>query len=94
LAALFVARRRKGPPDRDASSLAKIFLAVSGSCDAGWTALFPNFRGCVFADRERLYRIFALVTPLPATPRRARSASLAQEAEGRRGRLTITAGLN
>jgi hypothetical protein len=40
-------------------------LAVSGSCDAGWTALFPNFRGRVFADRERLYRIFALVVPAP-----------------------------
>jgi DNA-directed RNA polymerase subunit RPC12/RpoP len=46
---------------RDASSFAEIFLAVSGSCDAGRTALFPDLCGRVFADRERLYRIFALI---------------------------------
>jgi hypothetical protein len=46
---------------RDASSFAEIFSAVSGSCDAGRTALFPDLCGRVFADRERLYRIFALI---------------------------------
>jgi hypothetical protein len=46
---------------RDASSLSEIFLAVSGSCDSGWTALFLDLYGRVFADRERLYRISALI---------------------------------
>jgi hypothetical protein len=46
---------------RDASSLAEIFLAVSGSCDTGRTALFSGLCGRVFADREWLCRIFALI---------------------------------
>jgi hypothetical protein len=35
------------PKGRSASSLAKILLAVSGSCDAGRAALLPNLRGRV-----------------------------------------------
>jgi hypothetical protein len=45
--------------------------AIPGSCDAGWPALLPNLRGRVFADRERLYRIFALVEPCQSTIFRA-----------------------
>ena len=48
-----------------ASSLAKIRLAGSGSCDAGRAAFLLNFRGRVFANRERLYRISALVDARP-----------------------------
>jgi hypothetical protein len=52
---------------RNASTLAEIFLAVSGSCDAGRPALFPDLCGRVFADRERLYRISALIEFAGAT---------------------------
>jgi hypothetical protein len=35
-------------------SLAKILLAIPGSCDAGWAAHLLNLHGRVFGDRERL----------------------------------------
>jgi hypothetical protein len=42
-------------------------MAVSGSCDAGRTTLCPDLDRRVFGDRERLYRIFALVEPCQST---------------------------
>jgi hypothetical protein len=53
---------------RSASSLAKIFLAGSGSCDAGRPRLLPNIRCRVFADRERHRRISVLVAGRPNFP--------------------------
>ena len=40
-------------------------MAGSGSCDAGRPRLLPNIRCRVFADRERLCRISALVDAPP-----------------------------
>jgi hypothetical protein len=44
-----------------AFSPAKILLAISGSRDAGRAAFLPCLRDRAFTDRERLYRVLALV---------------------------------